>query len=303
MGFPTPHLEKITKAIANEKMPKEDAEALEKAKTRYAEWIKRLDAVGGTGDTRLKELVDLYNEYRGWIDVDLIFDSERDFLYRQKGQLKLDNSVLEEFLPRLVTPELIPELKNLDVRIGPAYSFASAYFMSSLATREPGGALAVRGKDQDFAISRPLYLRASHAKDFKEAAEVETSLAYVAAECKTNLDKTMFQEATATARDVKAAITGAKYFIICEWLDMTPLSTAATDIDEVLILRGKRLSSNIRKYFDTSEKRKSKRDEYTTHLKTNPARIEVFSRFVNHIRRIFANDLPVEKDVLERGYF
>jgi hypothetical protein len=303
LTFPTPHLEKINKAIANEKMPPEDALALEQAKERYKEWIAKLDAVQGDSDARLTQLVALYNEYRSWVDVDLIFDSERDFLYRQKGQLKLDNSVLEEFLPRLVTADVIPELKGLDLRFGPTYSFASAYFISSLASEEAGGGLAVRGKDQDFAVSRPLHIRASHSKGFGAFAEVETSLAYVAAECKTNLDKTMFQEATATARDVKGAVTGAKYFVICEWLDMTPLSTAATDIDEVLILRGKRLGSHIRKHFDTHAKRTGKRDEYTAYLRANPARVEVFRRFINHIRQIFLNDLPIESDVLERGYF
>lgn len=303
MPFPTPHLEKINSAIENEKCPPEDVDALKKAKMKYSEWIAKLDAVKGTGEGRLKSLVALYNEYRSWIDVDLIFDSQRDFLYRQKGQLKLDNSVLEEFLPRLITAELIPQLKGLDVRIGPIYSFASAYFVSELSTEETGGGLSVRGKDQDFAVSRPLYLRASHSKTFTKFKEAETSLAYVAAECKTNLDKTMFQEATATARDVKAAVTGAKYFIICEWLDMTPLSTAATEIDEVLILRGKRLASNIRSHFGSFDKRKGKRDEYTKYLTDNPARVDVFARFVQHIQRIFSNELPVESDVLQRGYF
>lgn len=303
MTFPTPHLEKIRSAIENEKCPPEDVEALTKAKDKYNEWIAKLEGVSGTPEERVMKLVALYNEYRSWVDVDLIFDSERDFLYRQKGQLKLDNSVLEEFLPRLITPEVIPELKSLDVRIGPIYSFASAYFMSGLAIEEAGGGLAVRGKDQDFAISRPLYLRASHSKQFGKHKEAETALAYVAAECKTNLDKTMFQEATATARDVKGAVTGAKYFIICEWLDMTPLSTAATDIDEVLILRGKRLASNVRSHFSAAAKRKQKRDEYTAYLNRNPARVEVFRRFVNHIQRIFSNELPIEADVLQRGYF
>src|SRR5258707_5790168 len=44
-------------------------------------------------------------------------------------------------------------------------------------------------------------------------------------------DKTMFQEACATAHDTKSAVAGAKYYLLCEWLDMTPVSTAPTDID------------------------------------------------------------------------
>ncbi len=284
-------------------MPPEDVQILQAAKLRYSEWIAKLDAVTGSPDECLARLVQLYNEYRTWVDVDLIFDSERDFLYRQKGQLKLDNSVLEEFLPRLMTPSVVPELRGIELQIGPTYSFASAYFVSGLANLEKGGGLSVRGKDQDFAISRPLYLRASHSSGFSDFKEETTSLAYVAAECKTNLDKTMFQEATATARDLKAAVTGAKYFIICEWLDMTPLSTAATDIDEILILRGKRLGSHVRKHFDTYPRRQAKRGEYLEYLKANPARLEVFQRIVQHVRHIFSDDLPIESSVLERGYF
>jgi|ERR1017187_7456860 hypothetical protein len=303
MTFPTPHLDKIERALENEKMPPEDVAFIQAAKVRYSEWVAKLDAVAGSPEECLAKLVLLYNEYRTWVDVDLIFDSERDFLYRQKGQLKLDNSVLEEFLPRLMTPSVIPELKGIELQVGPTYSFASAYFMSGLAKEEKGGGLAVRGKDQDFAISRPLYLRASHSSSFAAFKEETTALAYVAAECKTNLDKTMFQEATATARDLKAAVTGAKYFVICEWLDMTPLSTAATDIDEVLILRGRRLGSHVRKNFDTHSRRQANRDEYISYLKTNPARLEVFQRIVQHVRHIFSDDLPIESSVLERGYF
>jgi hypothetical protein len=49
----------------------------------------------------------LLNQYRLFIYVELVFDSPQDFLYRQKGQLKLDNSVIEEFLPHLVRPEVL----------------------------------------------------------------------------------------------------------------------------------------------------------------------------------------------------
>ena len=41
-------------------------------------------------------------------------------------------------------------------------------------------------------------------------------LGYVMAELKTNLDKTMYQEASATAHDIKLAVTGAKYYLLCD---------------------------------------------------------------------------------------
>ena len=39
-------------------------------------------------------------------------------------------------------------------------------------------------------MARPLFLKASHDREFKDSAQAQTHLAYVAAEIKTNLDKT-----------------------------------------------------------------------------------------------------------------
>lgn len=106
--------------------------------------------------------------------------------------------------------------------------------------------MIIRSKDQDFAIARRLFVRASHQPDFLDAVTEETSIAYVASEIKTNLDKTMFQEGAAMALDVKTVAPGARYYLLCEWLDMTPISTVTTAIDEVIILRrAKRLASNV----------------------------------------------------------
>jgi hypothetical protein len=66
----------------------------------------------------------------------------------------------------------------------------------------------------------------------------------------------MFQEACATAHDVRAALSGARYYRLCEWLDMTPLSTAPTDIDEILLLRkAKRINSHVRSKYATFARR------------------------------------------------
>lgn len=119
-----------------------------------------------------------------------------------------------------------------------------------------------------------------------------------------NLDKTMFQEACATARDLRIAVPGARYFLMCEWLDMTPVSTAPTDVSEVLILRrAKRPSSNVRKNFSENVKRKSARAEYVKFLESNPFQVDVFARWINHIKGILADSDPVERDVLQHGYF
>jgi hypothetical protein len=304
MTFPTPHLEKLTATHANDKLPEGDKPRLEAAVARYHKWIADLDAVKGTSQQMLVEMVRLLNEYRMYVDVDLVFDSPHDFLYRQKGQLKLDNSVIEEFLPRLACPAVLPELEPLHVVAGPTQSFAAAYFNSSLEAPQPGGGLAIRTKNQDFAISKPLYLRASHEKDFSQSLQQQTFISYISVECKTNLDKTMFQEACATAHDTKMAVAGARYYLLCEWLDMAPLSTAPTDIDEIMILRkAKRLNSNVRAHYSVAEKRRQRRGEYIDFLTRNPLHVRMFERFIGHIRELIRNEQPEERSVLDHGFF
>jgi Bpu10I restriction endonuclease len=304
--FPTPHLDKLNALVQNDKVPAADKPTIQRIIEYYKKWIAELDSIKGNEIERLREMVRLLNEYRTTLDIELIFDSEQDFLYRQKGQLKLDNSVLEEFLPRLIDPHLVPELKSLDVSVGPAASFLSVYFASSLNALGAGGVLSIRAKDQDFAVSKRLYIQSSYTKDFKAGgSEVhETNIAYIAAECKTNLDKTMFQEACATARDTKLAVPGARYFLLCEWLDMTPVSTATTPIDEVIILRmAKRLGSGVRQNYSEAAKRKQIRAEYIEFLNANPFRPEMFARFIGHIKALVSDKPPEERVVIKQGYF
>jgi hypothetical protein len=192
----------------------------------------------------------------------------------------------------------------MNVNIGPVGAFASTWFDSSLIKPETAGGFKIRSKDQDFAISRPLYLKASHFPDFQDSVEQMTNLAYIAAECKTNLDKTMFQEACATARDLKTAIPTAKYFLLCEWLDMKPISSTTTPIDETLILRkAKRISSNIRNSFSTFEGRQMAMPSYIDYLNEHPYRVEVFERFIGYIQKLLKIEVLDEDTVLERGYF
>jgi hypothetical protein len=300
--LPAPHGDKLKALVQNEKLPVEDKPHVQQAIVRYEGWLERLKAVQGTYQEIVTKMVSLLNDYKMYVDVDLIFDSDKDFLYRQKSQLKLDNTILEEFLPVLVTTALADQLQDLDLLFGPATCFSGIRFESSLVISQPGGGMSVREKNQDFAISKKLFIRASHQPDFRQAVTRETRIAYVAAECKTNLDKTMFQEAAATALDVKTVVPAAKYYLLCEWLDMTPINTSTTTIDESLILRkAKRLPSNIRRAFNAVQGRKQNRESFIEYLKANPLSAEIFSRFLTHIHNLVSDD--AEKDVLRRGYF
>lgn len=305
MNLPTPHLEKLTAVLTNDKLPSADKAIIQAAIKRYQTWIAAMRRVTGANlEQVVSHMVALLNDYKLFVDVDVIFDREDDFLYRQKGQTKLDNSIVEEFLPHLVLKCLLQGKGNADIIVGPTTAFSAVYFASSLDAPAAGGGLTVRTKDQDFAIAKRVYMKASHDPEYREFASKAFDIAYVVAECKTNLDKTMFQEAVATAHDVKAAVTGAKYYLLCEWLDMTPQSTAATDIDEVIILRkAKRLSSNVRGAFGKYAGRQSGRSGFVKFLQDHPLRPEMFLRFIDHIARLMQAEEPDEKDVLENGFF
>lgn len=302
VNVPTPHGDKLNALSRNEKLPESDRPKLQEAIQRYEEWIRLLRETRDSLNKKVVTFVSLLNEYKLYIDVEFIFDSDENFLYRQKGQLKLDNTILEEFLPLLVTSALGDELRGLDLTFGPTKSFSGLSFEEEIRSIVPGAGMRIRTKDQDFAISRKVFIRASHQSDFTEGMVDEANIAYVASEIKTNLDKTMFQEATATALDVKTIVPGAKYYLLCEWLDMTPISTTFTAIDEVLILRrSKRLSSNIRASFSTSEGRRINRELYINYLRENPFSTEIFERFVGHIYQLLVSE--DDDDVVPRGYF
>lgn len=303
--LPTPHYDKLKELLDNQKLPPSDVERVNLAVERYKAWIRAMEDLRSEGDERIRDLVARLNEYKRFVEVDVIWDSDNDFLYRQRGQLKLDSSITEEFLPWLVDPRIISSLEGKIYSVGPRKTFSAVYFSASLAVPARGAGLEVRTKDHDFTVGRSVYLQASFSKGFPPEDTVvrDVYLAFLAAECKTNLDKTMFQEAVATAHDLKVAIQGARYYLLCEWLDMSPISTATTDIDEVIILRGKRIPSTRRERHATSEGRKADRDWYLDYLQQNPVRPERVVRFVEHMRTMFDLVNPDERDVLEKGYF
>lgn len=302
MSLPTPHGDKLQALLQNEKLPPQDRRRIEEAVKYYQTWVQQLDRVTGN-EHAVDEAVRLLNEYRNFLDLEVIFDSEDDFLYRQKGQLKLDNTVVEEFLPRLVMM-VFPEIAA-KFDIGPRSCFGALYFTSTIAGAISSPGARVKTKDHDFALSRCLYLHASFDRNHATAVDrLAVNLGYLCAECKTNLDKTMFQEACATAHDIKTAMPGAKYLLLCEWLDMTPISTVGTDIDEVLILRkARRLSAQVRSSFATREGRVARRAEYASYLNDHPFAPDVFRRFLRHIDVLLTDQDPDESDVLARGYF
>ncbi len=306
--LPKPHHSKLTALATNRKLPDVDKPKVQEALGRYAHWVKTMDELDLEGPALLQRLVELLNGYKRYIEVDLIYDSAADFLYRQKGQHKVDNSVLEEFLPRLADTRLVPGLIHAkSCTAGPQSAFAAFTFSGTVHTLLADGGIFIKVKDQDYALSKRVFLKASTNADFDETDTISTELnvAYLAAECKTNLDKTMFNEGLETARALKQAVAGSRYLLLCEWLDMGPINTASTDIEEAIILRkAKRLGSNFREGLATVAGRKTAREAFAAHYDSHPFRVECFARILQHMSNVYPVQILLdEQTVLERGYF
>jgi hypothetical protein len=300
--LPTPHFDKLKVLLENRRLPKADRSRVEEAHERYKKWIGTLEAVKRGHKTAVRQLVEATNDYKKFIELNLIFDSPGDFLYRQKGQLKLDNTILEEFLPQLLYRGL--NLADASFELGPKKTFSGLSFGSSLSKPGDGGRPILRTKDQDFVLGKRFYMMTSFDKDFAKAERVEAHLGYVCAECKTNLDKTMFQEAVATSRDLKIAVPSSLYFLVCEFLDMTPVSIASTHIDDVLIVRkAKRMSSNIRQEYTSANDRKRHRSEYAKFIDSAKYYPDVFQRMIDNIQATIDDTDPGVDQVLKSGHF
>lgn len=112
------HGEKLAMLLENSKLPEADKLRAKKTLAVYDLWVKELNAVKAkTLDGLILKFVKALNIYKFYIDVDFIFDSPQDFLYRQKGQLKLDNTVMEEFMPVFVRRCLEFELGKCELDI------------------------------------------------------------------------------------------------------------------------------------------------------------------------------------------
>lgn len=295
--LPTPHGDKLVALLNNDKLPAADIPRIKAAQVRYRAWLNKLQNL--PDKNLLDNLVSLVNEYKNYIEYEVIFCAEDDFLHRQKGQIKLDNTVLEEFLPYLWDVRLVKAVGKLrNTRIGPLSCYAGMSFGKSNATLNDGG-VYFKTKDQDFAVAEEYELQLS-----KGTVEYKTKIhvAHFAAELKTYLDKTMFQEASTTSTELKHGASTSKYILVCESINMSVVEaeTRNTNIDEVIILRkAKRPRSHY-----PSGSRIEYRSEYLDYLMTNPLSKSGFERILYHLNHAFPESTAIsEEEILVRGYF
>ena len=254
----TPHKDKLLAAITNPKCS-DDKDLLSEALKSYEEWIKKLEALTEKGRERVDKMIDYLNEYKDLLEVDLIAGKGTEFLKRQKGQLKLDNSIMEEFLIHLVHPDIIKGLPtDFNIESGPQNAFMSLAFMpTDIKSLNSKPEIILKTKDQDFTVGKSIFYKFSSNSNFENSKSISGNifLAVLAAEVKVNYDKTMFQECAGTASRLKQGCPISKYYALVEYLDMQPEDCRLTDIENVFLLRkAKRLPFEKRSIFDEVKK-------------------------------------------------
>ena len=79
--LPTPHGDKLNALLENEKLPKSDRPYILDALTLYKEWLEKLKLVTGGSQEIVTDMVDILNEYKRYIELNVIFDSKNNFLF------------------------------------------------------------------------------------------------------------------------------------------------------------------------------------------------------------------------------
>lgn len=293
----TPHKEKIESAIENPKCPDSDKNLLKETLANYSVWVKQMEALKSKGNKKIEDLTKLLNDYKNEVEVELILKKATPFLQRQKGQLKLDNSIMEEFLIHLIDKDIIKNLPDFSLDIGPQTAFMSLSFMPQKIESLNGKPnVVIKEKDQDFALGKTIHYKFSSDENFEDIKTYKGKfcLAVLAAECKINFDKTMFQECAGTAARLKQGCPVSRYYSLVEFLDMQAEDCRLTEIDNVFLLRkAKRLPFGKRDVYA----------EVKAQHKNYPISAEVIKKFVNEIQNFFSSTWFDPDEALKRGSF
>lgn len=114
----------------------------------------------------------------------------------------------------------------------------------------------IEKKNHDFAIG--VSVQAALTTRGRDAAEPEREqwdLPAVAVECKTYLDKTMLQDCSTAAAELKVRNPNALYIVVAEWLKLTEaVNLKKLKVDQIYILRKQKNTDREFRLLDGYEK-------------------------------------------------
>ncbi len=220
--------------IAAKTKGKQSLDSLAEIKVEYGLWRKKIDDLKGRRTSRdIVKMVRDLNCYYDFINQPK-FRKEKGSKEGFASQSKFHSTLIEEFMYHLLSP--IPKLSNKkNIDLGPTRAYSNLYFApSNLESFEENSGLSINTKNQDFAISKKIELSTSLTKDKPQKLNVPI----ISIECKTYLDKTMFEGSVATAEKIKRGNPYSLFFIVTETYEVSAdVDPIYSDIDQIYVLR------------------------------------------------------------------
>ena len=173
--------------------------------------------------------VELLNNYKDFLD-------QQHYAEKFDSRSNLHSSVLEEFLYYLFE-DLVSSISP-NALIGKSHSFKDIFFKpTDFAEMVDAPHALIEVKDHDFAIGTSI--KASlKCRGSTIVEKHKWDVPAVAIECKTYLDKTMLQDVSTAAEQLKQKNPNAMYIVVAEWLKLTEsVNLKKFKIDQIYVLR------------------------------------------------------------------
>lgn len=209
---------------------------LAEIRVRYNRWkidnfaLKGPFAISSEQDSKIIEKrVELLNDYKDFLD-------QQHYAEQFDSRSNLHSSVLEEFLYYLFK-DVVGDISK-DALIGKCHAFKDIFFRpSNFRTMVKQIESNIEKKDHDFAIGVSV-LSSLTCKGLDISENDEWDIPAIAIECKTYLDKTMLQDASTAADQLKQKNPNAMYIVCAEWLKLTDsVNLKKYKIDQIYVLR------------------------------------------------------------------
>lgn len=204
-------------------------ELINEIEERYNQLKKNIEEIKGEEKEDIYKKTDLINEYYSFIRQPKfnIIDSRS----------KLHSTVLEEFCSYLFSN--IKNFSNYEYTTGQTKAYTNMSFSpKNFEDFSKNSGVFVSEKDQDFTISKKIkcYFQTKENQEEKESKEIFVPV--VAIECKTYIDKTMFDGSCQAAEKLKAGNPFSLILIIAETNQIgRDVNINHSRIDQIYILR------------------------------------------------------------------
>jgi len=202
---------------------------LEEIENEYNRLRADIEKIKGNKKEDVYEKTDLINKYYKFLRQEKfnIFDSRS----------KLHSTVLEEFCSYLFNG--IKDFSKYEYDIGQTKAYTNMSFSpKNFEDFHSNSGVFVSEKDQDFVISKKIkcFFQTNESQKIKESKKI--SVPVIAIECKTYIDKTMFDGSCQAAEKLKAGNPFSLILIVAETNQIgKEINVNHSRIDQIYILR------------------------------------------------------------------